>query len=392
MSSDHDPLDIRNDPLNDLDLYEDFEDYNDAESFNMADFIATHRLTKDLLKASATLKRNEVRYLVDMYYNMQRQRIRAAAQIRSGTIKNDEGEVIEEPNQLISWTLQLYAKLEEDMKQALHKYAQSTIAGQWALSVMGIGPVITAGLLCHIDVTIAQTSGDVWRYAGYDPSIEWLGAERARKTVREEVGFASTINYDQLTNLCIKTARKLENWERVRIDPKTKQEKWLIDPINKTAKTSEIIAELSRRPWNAGLKRLGFLAGQSFVKSKNREGSFYGPLYDKRKLYEMEKNMKFAYKEQAERILATKNFGDDTKAKQFYMMGMLPPNHIQRRTERWTVKMFFSHVFQVMFEVEHKREMPKPWILASQPDVHTHYIAPPNWPISGYDRGFNPTY
>lgn len=378
-----DPTDIRNDPLNDLDLYEDYEEYNDAESFNMADFIATHRLTKDLLKASATLKRNEVRYLVDMYYNMQRQRIRAAAQIRSAE---------DEPNQLISWTLQLYAKLEEDMKQALNKYAQSTVAGQWALSVMGIGPVIASGLLCHIDVTIAETSGDVWRYAGYDPSIEWLGTEKARKIVREHVGSASKIQYDELVAICEQTSRKIENWKRPTIDRKTKEEKYLIDPESLTAKSSDVIAMLAKRPWNAGLKRLGFLAGQSFVKSKNRAGSFYGPLYDKRKLYEMEKNMKFMYKEQAERILATKNFGDDTKAKQFYQMGMLPPNHIQRRVERWTVKMFFSHVFQVMYEVEHKQEMPKPWILASQPDVHTHYIAPPNWPLPGYDRGFTPTY
>jgi hypothetical protein len=238
--------------------------------------------------------------------------------------------------------------------------------------------VLSAGLLAHIDPTIAETSGDVWRYAGYDATIEWLGADRARKIVHARVGNAPLIEYADLELLCTETARKIENWEK----------SGLIDPTTKTAKASEVIATLSKRPWNASLKRLGFLIGQSFVKSSNRDGSTYGPLYKKRKLYEMENNAAFKYRDQAERALQTKNFGQDTDARKFYEMGLLPPAHIQRRVERWTVKMFLSHYFQVAYEAEHRKEMPKPWILAAEPEKHTHYVPPFNWPIEGFDRDY----
>lgn len=375
-----------------LDNLSEYEDYDEDDSVNPADLIAMTRLTKDQMKAAALLKKGEVRYLVDMYYNMQKQRIRASGQIRSGTIKEDDV-VVEEPNELITWMFQMYSKLEGDMKTALGKYAESTTPGKWALSIMGIGPVIAAGLLAHIDPTIAETSGDVWRYAGYDASIEWLGAERARKVVHARVGTtAALIQYPDLEWLCTETSRKIDNWARPRLDPKTGELKYLIDPTTHTARTNEIIATLSKRPWNASLKRLGYLIGQSFVKSSNRENSVYGPLYKKRKLYEMEKNAAFDYRDQAEKALRTKNFGLETDARKFYEMGLLPPAHIQRRVERWTVKMFLSHYFQVAYEAQHLREMPKPWILASDPERHTHYVPPFQWPIEGFDRSFARTY
>jgi hypothetical protein len=37
----------------------------------------------------------------------------------------------------------------------------------------GIGAVLTAGLLAHIDIHKAQTAGAVWRFAGLDPSLKW---------------------------------------------------------------------------------------------------------------------------------------------------------------------------------------------------------------------------
>ncbi len=367
----------------DLDNLENYSDYEEDDNTNYEDLVVASRLTKDLMRASATLKKGEVRYLVDQYYNMQKHRIRAAAQVRSSTIKDENGEVIEEPNDLVQYMFTLYRKLEDDMKVALGKYAQSTIVGQWALSVMGIGPVIAAGLLCHIDPEIAKTSGDVWRYGGYDASCVWYGTDKARKIVKDHVGTAKIIEYPELELICADTSRKIENWLKI---PD------FIDPETKSAKTEAVIAQLAKRPWNASLKRLGYLAGQSFVKSSNREGSDYGWLYNKRKTYETTKNENFEYADQAKAALENKNYGSDTIARKFYEMGMLPPAHIQRRVERYVVKIFLSHYFQVAYEAEHHKEMPKPWILESQPDVHTHYIAPPKWPIIGFERDFVRTY
>jgi hypothetical protein len=37
----------------------------------------------------------------------------------------------------------------------------------------GIGPVIAAGLLAHIDINEAPTTGHIWRFAGLDPTSVW---------------------------------------------------------------------------------------------------------------------------------------------------------------------------------------------------------------------------
>jgi hypothetical protein len=63
--------------------------------------------------------------------------------------------------------------MENSLKNPLKVFAESYPVGQWALSQYGIGPVITAGLIAHIDIEKASTAGSVWRYAGLDPTMKW---------------------------------------------------------------------------------------------------------------------------------------------------------------------------------------------------------------------------
>ena len=63
--------------------------------------------------------------------------------------------------------------LENSIKSALDKYSASHAVGAWARSVVGVGPVICAGLLAHIDITKAPTAGHIWNYAGLNPSVSW---------------------------------------------------------------------------------------------------------------------------------------------------------------------------------------------------------------------------
>lgn len=124
------------------------------------------RLTRDLKNASATLSDAEARYLVDAYYQMQHDRIRADAQIRS---QSDT----EEPHEVLAWLAGNTASLEGQIKRALDAYSDHLPVGRWAKSITGIGPVITAGLLAHIDITQAPTVGHIWRFAGLDPTQAW---------------------------------------------------------------------------------------------------------------------------------------------------------------------------------------------------------------------------
>lgn len=129
------------------------------------------KLAKDLRKAAETLTPNEARFLVDTYYKMQEDRIRAGGQIRS--MKSSEEKPVEEPHGVIQWIEEKSSQMEQQVKAALDVYSQSKPVGVWARSVVGIGPVIAAGLLAHIDITRAPTVGHIWRFAGLDPTVKW---------------------------------------------------------------------------------------------------------------------------------------------------------------------------------------------------------------------------
>lgn len=124
------------------------------------------RLSKDLKKAAVQLSDREARYLVDLYYQVQDYRKSSNNQIMS---MSEDGE----PVGLFGWVSGNLEMLEGDIRRALASYADGQKPGVWAQTVCGIGPVIAAGLLAHIDITQAPTVGHIWRFAGLDPTVKW---------------------------------------------------------------------------------------------------------------------------------------------------------------------------------------------------------------------------
>ena len=124
------------------------------------------KLSKDVRQNAKILTPNEARYLVDTYYQIQEHRIATAAQARTLS-KADE------PNELISYVSKEMEVLENEIRKVLHDYAKAHPVGQWSLSVCGIGPVISAGLLAHISIEKAPTVGHIWSFAGLDPNRKW---------------------------------------------------------------------------------------------------------------------------------------------------------------------------------------------------------------------------
>ena len=263
------------------------------------------RLTRDLRRAAATLSSQEARFLVDYYYQAQENRKRAYSQLRALT-------EAAEPHEVIGWLAQNHkVVLEAGLRTVLGAYADSKREGAWAQSIVGIGPVLSAGLLAHIDIAQAPTAGHIWRFAGLDPSVVWGKGEK--------------------------------------------------------------------RPWNAALKVLCWKISESFVKTKTRDGAYYGPLYDERKAYELAKNERGEYADQAAAKLVKFKIGKDTEAFTWYSIGKLPPGHIHARAERWTVKLFLSHYQAVAWEVRFGEKPPAPFAPAIL--GHAHTIVPPNWPM-----------
>jgi len=133
--------------------------------------VPVQKLDRDLAKAASYLTAIEARYLVDSYYAMQAGRIRANNQIRALTQSG-------EAHEIIAWLSTESRVLEEGVKRTLGAYSADHPVGKRMRTVVGVGPVIAAGLLAHIDITRAPTAGAIWRYAGLDPTSEWKKGEK----------------------------------------------------------------------------------------------------------------------------------------------------------------------------------------------------------------------
>lgn len=273
----------------------------DIGNLGPATMEGVERLSRDLRAAAITLSRDEARFLTDAYYTMQDNRIRSSHQMR--TLKESG-----EPHTVLSWLATQDATLEKQIAGALKRYVEAQEIGKWATSIVGIGPVITAGILSHIEIGKARTAGDIWRFAGLDPSVTW---EKGQK-----------------------------------------------------------------RPWNAALKRLAFLMGESFVKVQANERDVYGKVYAARKELEIARNEAGEFAEQAAQALATKRWRDGTDAKKHYESGKLPPARIHMRAKRYAVKLFLSHLQEVWWFMEFESLPPVPYVFAHL--GHANYIAPPN--------------
>ena len=274
---------------------------SDSNQGEMPDLTPIVRLTRDLKSAARLLTDAEARYMVDSYYAMQEDRIRAAHQMRT---LGEGGE----PNSLMVWLLDQRESLEKQVARALDAYSAGNVIGEWMRLQIGIGPIIAAGMLANIDIKRAPTAGHIWRYAGLDPTVQWKKGEK--------------------------------------------------------------------RPWNAGLKRLCWLLGESFVKVSGHPDALYGQIYKQRKLVEEANNLAGKFADQAAAALAAKRFGADTAARAHYEAGRLPPARVHLRAKRVAVKRFLSDLQAVWYFNEYGRLAPMPWIIAQ--GGHAHYVQPPN--------------
>jgi len=131
------------------------------------------RLSKDIRTAARTLTTKEARFLVDVYYQWQHERIRQSNQIRALTVSG-------EPHDATAFVLGQSAVLERQVQAVLDAWSMSepTEMGRWARGITGVGAIIAAGLVAHLDITQAATVGHWWRFAGLDPTVVWKSGEK----------------------------------------------------------------------------------------------------------------------------------------------------------------------------------------------------------------------
>lgn len=311
------------------------------------------KLNKDLKSAAIKLKPHEVRFLVDSYYLIQENRMRSNSQVR-------EMAKIEEPHQLVGWFSENFTKLEDNLKKALDYYSASQHMGIWAREIVGIGPVISSGLMAHIDITKAPTVGHIWRYGGLDSTVRWNNRDGMLKELKDLFG------NEKVNDQLVEKAARVFGRDK--------------DTLKKNATNGKgltlmsLATSLARRPWNASLKTLCWKIGESFVKVSGHDDDTYGKLYLSRKEYENSKNEAGDYQEQAEKALV--RIGKNTDAYNYYKIGKLPPGHIHSRAKRYAVKIFLSHWFEEAYRHHYKTEPPAPFAIAIL--GHAHKISSPH--------------
>jgi hypothetical protein len=294
---------------------------------------SVERLSRDLAKAAATLTREEARYLVDAYYLIQHNRIAAGNQIRA---MSDS----EEPVLLLHWLADQNAILEAQVKRALDKYSLGSPTGEWARGILGVGPVICAGLLAHIDIQKAPTAGHIWNFAGLNPGVEWA---KGRKR---------PWNAD-LKTLCWKLG---ESFVKVSGNPKS-----FYGGIFKERKAQELARNVAGELAEQAADKLGrFKIGKTTQAHAFYAGRLPVTVWDGWS--------DLTPPQQAARVKAMMlDPGVGT--------AMLPPAHIHARAKRWAVKLFLSHLHAIWYENVTGQKAPVPYAIAHL--GHAHLIAPP---------------
>lgn len=195
-------------------------------------------LDLDIIKASSELGPNEIRYIVDLYYQIQDYRISSNNQAKAL-------ERSEEPNYLISSVKATFADIESDIKAVLTKWAKQRPEGEWLNSISGIGPVISAGLMSYLRCADYETVGHIWSYAGLLPEHRRRKGQRISwnpkvKTLCWKIGesFVKVQNRDSDIYGQVYVARKALETERNERGEYAEQAKQILEEFNYERETA----------------------------------------------------------------------------------------------------------------------------------------------------------
>lgn len=299
-----------------------------------------NRLSRDLRQAARELSREDVRYVVDLYYSMQDYRKKATNQERAA---GDD----REPHRIVTWAAEQFSTMEKQVERFLEVFALHDPVGAWSLGILGIGPVIASGLLAHIDVERGTKR----------PGCDCSEDEKHRTVVRR---MRKARKLPVKDPICgghpVETVGQI--WRFAGLDPTVRWEKGKF------------------RPWNARLKVLCWKIGESFVKVHKRPTDVYGRYYVERKELEAERNARGEYADQAAALLATRRYGDNA-TRAHLEAGRLSPDHLHSRAKRYAVKLFLSHWHHVSYWERFAKAPPKPYVITH--GGHAHFVEPPHW-------------
>lgn len=306
---------------------------NDTAGIEEEMIFPTIKLTKEIKEAVKGLGKAEVRYLVDTYYQRQNDRIRSAGQMRALEQGADHGPA---KSGVLAWLHGHEEALEGQLKLALGHYAKNDPVGKWLLDIKGIGPVIAAGLLSHLDIEKAPTAGHFWNFAGMNPGTTWDKGQKRPWNAKLKVlcfkigeSFVKCQGRDGAFYADQFTARKAFEIER-------NDNGYFAEH----AKAKEYAKSTEAWPWVNGCYPAGTCGQMAGLDLKGRA-----------------------------QLLK------DLRVEPGLGQRMIPPAHVHSIARRWVVKLFLSHLHAFWFENHFGVKAPEPYAISIL--GHAHKIERP---------------
>ena len=300
-----------------------------------------YKISRDMMKGlrqqGGGVTDSEARFLVDLFYSMQRQRIRTNNQAKGLDRDAQKAGNEPEPHEALSWTMHQFDTLEDQIEKILKTYVEGHPMAWFFTQTLGIGTgILAAGLLAHIDIRKAPTAGHIWAYAGLDPTRTW-----EKKTKRPWNAQLKTLCW-KIGDSFVKVSGRPDSLYG-RIYRERKAYEWARNIAGGNAEQAAV--EMGKKRFTDGTDAKAWLTGQcdpAKVQDALNDGA----------------------------APTAKGCAADGEG-----VPMLPPAQIDARARRYAVKLFLSHLQQVWWEVETGEKPPKPWAISIA--GHAHYIAPP---------------
>lgn len=119
-------------------------------------------------------KINQVKFLIERYYQIQEHRIALGNQLRA--LEESEQEY-----KMIEWYFDQFHTIEKQIVKDVKKALKDHVMWKWLEDVKGIGPILAGGLLSTIEIEKADHASSVWKYAGLSVNPETGRGERRKK-------------------------------------------------------------------------------------------------------------------------------------------------------------------------------------------------------------------
>lgn len=313
------------------------------------------RLSKDLRQAALNMGNEEVRYLVDTYYQAQNNRTRDNNRLKA--LKKAG-----EPHEVTSFFLDKNSAIENVLGQAIKVWCeQHDVYTGWLKSIVGVGPIISAGFLSELDPLRAKSAGGFWSFCGLDPTKEWK-----TKTKRPWNAKLKRLAYTFGESVI-----KFRNNPRSYYGPLFQQYWDRLIEKNEAGEFAETaLYEVEQKSVKKTTDAWKWYAGCVTMEEARR--------LRERKLEEKLRVKKIKANNPKSKVtekVLQPEFGEPGCG-----LNMLPPGRILARARRWVAKLFLSNLFDAMYAYETGEQPPRPYILENPDHLgkkHSTLLYPP---------------